>query len=302
MILQDVIKRCDFKNIAPIIKEHYPKEAVNMYKFKEAFDCLRHMEPKRNPESSFQQIEIGLFYDEYEKKDYIHAMSCEGDFWESNLAKEIVVSEKLTLSDDEIVARCLWHMTFFGSQQSDIDTEEERDHHRQEFRTKKLERLARFENTIRRLQRNSTKSNGKQYNHLFDSKLMYSEKYRTYAYDVKKRVDYLIDLFTNYEPDDFSKLNHFDLVVRSSSKHPLKEREWWKLNKYFSKRLGQHCILDEARDDSLNTEICLVFVGIQIDEETLSKRMFEENMRRMNIYFLEAMECDEIIDVTPNIT
>jgi len=121
MTLKELLDRCDFKDIVPCIVKCYPEEAVNMSCLKEAFDTLRHLTPKLNPDyESGQEITIcPVYYDEDEKKFYkedyyIDVHPC-GDYWESSLAKDIVVSEELTLTDNEIAAHCLWEMTFYGN-------------------------------------------------------------------------------------------------------------------------------------------------------------------------------------------
>jgi len=48
MTLKELLARCDFKEIAPEIKKHYPEQATRMTHFKEAFDTLRQLEPKLN--------------------------------------------------------------------------------------------------------------------------------------------------------------------------------------------------------------------------------------------------------------
>ena len=43
---------------------------------------------------------------------YLHASNCEGDFWESSLAKEVVIEADVT--DIRALAYILWHITFYG--------------------------------------------------------------------------------------------------------------------------------------------------------------------------------------------
>ena len=121
--LKELLDRCDFKDIALCIAEWYPEEAVNMSHFKEAFDCLRQLEPIHNTEyESGQKITVSKEnFEEDEKKfnkpkqDYYISVHPCGDNWESSLAKEIVVPEELKLTDKEIAAHCLWEMTFYGN-------------------------------------------------------------------------------------------------------------------------------------------------------------------------------------------
>ena len=43
---------------------------------------------------------------------YLHASNCEGDFWESSLAKEVIIEADVT--DIRALAYILWHITFYG--------------------------------------------------------------------------------------------------------------------------------------------------------------------------------------------
>ena len=102
MTLKELFDRCDFKEIAQVIKENYPQEEAQMTHFKEAFDVIRHLEPKLNLEyPSYQKVTLSpVPYNDWEKKGkkkdfYISATG--GDCWESDLAKEIVVSEELII-------------------------------------------------------------------------------------------------------------------------------------------------------------------------------------------------------------
>jgi len=372
MTLQEHLKRCDFKNIAPFIKEYYPEEAVNMYSFKEAFDILRHLEPKLNPDyPSYQEINITKklceeFDEDKARKGYYIRVNG-GDLWESDLAKEVVMSDDLTLSNEEIAAHCLWELTFFGNPFNKEEHERKKERynrndgyvkhyrqleyrknrkpnssnpytvameklddklrlnyyskwyryaehytnnpgflkgkfgketpyfdcfptnfglengwlkpdpeketrrnrskrmrdHRQEKRIKKLKRMAKVENNIRRLLYNTKSFTRAELNCLFDSKLMVFEAYCSHSHNVSQRIDYLIDMFTNYEPMDFSEFTHFILSFRTSSEHPLTQTEWTTIQNYFKQRLPSAVEIryGQATDETLGTEICLLLVG-----------------------------------------
>ena len=132
MTLKELLDRCDFKDIAPYFTRFYPEQATLMYRFKEAFDVLRHLEPKLNPDyPSYQEIKLyKRNYMEYEKsdrnRDYYIRVMCGGDYWESDLAKEIVVADDFSLTDSEIAVHCLWEMTFFGNPYNVDEHEENR--------------------------------------------------------------------------------------------------------------------------------------------------------------------------------
>ena len=43
-----------------------------------------------------------------------HVYNCEGDLWECNVAKEVVVANDCNISKEEVLAKILWSCTFYG--------------------------------------------------------------------------------------------------------------------------------------------------------------------------------------------
>ena len=129
MTLKELLDRCDFKDIAPHIKRI--DDVLNLVKFKEAFDTLRHLTPKKREwdntldeetNRKYEIIEIEPEY--YENEDVAVPRVTRMDMaaWEEELACEIIVSDKLSLSDEEIAAVCLYELTYWGN----MDTEKGR--------------------------------------------------------------------------------------------------------------------------------------------------------------------------------
>ena len=354
MTLKELLNRCDFKDIAPHFKRFYPEQATVMYRFKEAFDVLRHLEPKLNPDyPSYQAIKLTRCYnDDNEKIDdngdyYIHA-TCGGDFWVSDLAKEIVVADDLSLTDAEIAAHCLWEMTFFGNPYNVDEHEKKRSRllgetdtsnpytvaaekldnklrsnylpkqykeavegtisitseewlkqkkemgekrwknyrsakylpkdiepqtcrnrpkrmrdHRMEKRIKKLERMAKVEDAIRRLTANTKSFKREELKYIFDTAQITENRYQSRVYDINQRTDYLIELFENYVLEDFSKFTHFLLMFRTSSEYPLTQEETEVLQKFFIEFLPTNVNIrfGYGNDENLDTEIYLMLLG-----------------------------------------
>ena len=67
--------------------------------------------------------------------------------------------------------------------------------HRLEQRIQKLERMAKVEDTIRRLTANTKSFAREELEYLFKTKLINNERYHSFAYNPDKRTDYLIDLY-----------------------------------------------------------------------------------------------------------
>ena len=115
MRLKKLLLSCDIKRIIHYVMEHDPKQLGMEPYYKQAYDILCHMEPVE----SSQTINIEWYYPEYEEKPYIQTSSCEGDFWESCLGKEVVRGKNIECSNEELAAYCLWEMTFYGFSQDD---------------------------------------------------------------------------------------------------------------------------------------------------------------------------------------
>jgi len=86
----------------------------NLYAFKEAYDILRRMKPAGQQEESI----LVTIQEEDEDDPHapleqrIYAQFCGGDFWENDLAKEVVIMEGI--STTRALAEILWKMTFYG--------------------------------------------------------------------------------------------------------------------------------------------------------------------------------------------
>ncbi|MDR2970681.1 MAG: hypothetical protein LBU83_01950 [Bacteroidales bacterium] len=289
MTLKELLNKCDFKDIAPFIAQNYPEEAGGMPHFKIAFDILQQMTPKLNPDyPSYQEIELSAkLYEKWERKgmekDYYIRVTCGGDYPESDLAKEIVVSDGLTLTDNEIAAHCLWEMTFFGftkrldeahqyKHNTGVDTSnpyavaaeklQKKLQKNQEKRIKQLERMAKVENTIRELTAD-TNFTREELQYLFKTNLIYEDKYHSCAYNVQQRIEYLIDLFSNYQTKDFSNFTHFLVVFRTSSAFPLSTTELEKIQDFFSRYLpaSANIRLGYGIFEGLETEVGVMVVG-----------------------------------------
>lgn len=113
MTLKDLILKYEFDAIVPDLIEIESPVKDNLYAFKEAFDTLRRMPPG---DAGGEQIVVSLVVETEEDgtvtERYLHASNCEGDFWESSLAKEVIIEADIT--DIRALAYILWHITFYG--------------------------------------------------------------------------------------------------------------------------------------------------------------------------------------------
>lgn len=105
MTVKELIMEVGFDDLLPYLKEIIVGHFDNIYAFREAYDILRDMQP--NPEF------VGKVWIEQEE-DWISIQSLDADFWENELAKELVLPQNATLSKEEIAAHCIYDITFYG--------------------------------------------------------------------------------------------------------------------------------------------------------------------------------------------
>ncbi len=118
MKLKELLQKVPFDNIVPHIIAFEPKHTTQIPYYKEAYDILLHTEAAETEE----RIIAEWVRDEEElcgEAPYIFIGNCEGDYWTTNLGKEIVLGEDVELSDEELAGRCLWSLTFYGCRPGD---------------------------------------------------------------------------------------------------------------------------------------------------------------------------------------
>lgn len=119
MKLKELFDKYTFDEILPYLKEIDPEKEDSMYQFREAFDLLRHMEPSK---TDCGEVRLEWSSDKCIETRYVMVHYLAGDYWEDNLAKEVVLSEDLQISEMEAAANCLWEITFYGfGQEEDED-------------------------------------------------------------------------------------------------------------------------------------------------------------------------------------
>lgn len=113
MTLKDLILKYEFDTVVPDLLTVDEPIKDNLFAFKEAFDTLRRMAPgDAQGEQIVVSLEVETEEDGTEIERYLHASNCEGDLWDSSLAKEVVIEADIT--EIRALAQILWHITFFG--------------------------------------------------------------------------------------------------------------------------------------------------------------------------------------------
>lgn len=114
MTLKDHVLSTSFDTLVPELIKLDDPVRENLYAFKEAYDILRRYVPAGPQEESIRVTILGP--DEEDSKSpmdcRIYAEHCGGDFWENNLAKEVVIEEGV--STPLALAEILWEMTYYG--------------------------------------------------------------------------------------------------------------------------------------------------------------------------------------------
>jgi hypothetical protein len=86
--------------------------------FKIVFDKLKHIEPESTPIKIWitfdEWIDVGCIYPESEGN---YAFCCP---WDMSLGMEVIWDDNVHLSIPEIVAHCIWEMTFYGFSENQI--------------------------------------------------------------------------------------------------------------------------------------------------------------------------------------
>lgn len=111
MTLKELLDNVDFDSLVPFIEKTEGKHLDSIYAYREAYDILRYMKPAENFKG---EARVEWNGEEYGDEQWIGVFHLDGDYWEDALAKEIVIGENVNLSIEEIAAKCLWELTFFG--------------------------------------------------------------------------------------------------------------------------------------------------------------------------------------------
>ena len=128
---------------------------------------------------------------------------------------------------------------------------------------KKLARMARVEDDIRSLTSDTNSFKREELDYLFKTNLITFAHLCSYAYNPSQRIDYLIDLLSNYDMPDYSCSTDFLLMFRTSSAYPLVQSEIDMLQNFFGKYLpaSANKRYGYGNDENLETEVSLFLLG-----------------------------------------
>lgn len=124
MKLHELLKSVDIDKVLPIIIEYYYKDESDIerikYNFERSYNELINTEVEYYPNEYVDSPgensrEIWIEDDEDGDSDIPYARWIEGELKGSlALGKEVVLKCRKMLSNEELAAICLWHITFYG--------------------------------------------------------------------------------------------------------------------------------------------------------------------------------------------
>ena len=127
ILFRDLIQACSFGNVKKSLLTLYPDQKRNITGYQYVFETLRHMRYRKNKEEMAIRIEkVGQGKNQYSDVSGIRA---EGDHqsyalefasWAKWLGYEVEQATLKKMPKEEIVAHCLWEITFFGFTQNKI--------------------------------------------------------------------------------------------------------------------------------------------------------------------------------------
>ena len=117
MTLHELLHQVSFDEIVPFVERYHGWKALALYKIH--YDYLRHLTPKLGEETT-ATVSNGE-PDESWPEPHLHAFPLEGDYWEHSLAKELIIEPDVKASMAEIAMCCLWHTSFYGFTEEQVD-------------------------------------------------------------------------------------------------------------------------------------------------------------------------------------
>jgi hypothetical protein len=128
VLFRDMVRACSFKSVKESLLRLFPDQKKNINGYKDVFETLRRMRPRYNEEGMVIDIRrVGRGKKAYFsvsgiclEKDIQQSYALEYTPWSEWLGYEVAQSVLKKLSKEEIVAHCLWEMTFAGFTQSKI--------------------------------------------------------------------------------------------------------------------------------------------------------------------------------------
>lgn len=210
MTVKELIMEVGFDDLLPYLKEIIVGHFDNIYAFREAYDILRDMQP--NPEF------VGRVWIEQEE-DWISIQSLDADFWENELAKELVLPPNTTLSKEKIAAHCIYDITFYGFSPA------ERIENFWKSHAPMQSKMERRKSIIQELTVSGSSFTYKDLAYLLQVEYGTRYDYHSITNGQGNRLAYIADSMTKYQQLDLSRYNNAVVCIRVSAQYPLTNKE-----------------------------------------------------------------------------
>ena len=198
MTVKELINEVEFDDLLPYLKEIIVGHFDNIYAFREAYDILRGMKPQ--------------------EEDWVSVQSLDGDSWENELAKELVLSNNATLSKEEIAAHCIYDITFYGFSPAEIIENFWKSHGPIQSK------MERRESIIQELTVSGSSFTYKDLAYLLQVEYGTRYDYHSIANGQENRLAYIAVSMTQYQQLDLSRYNDAVVCIRVSAQYPLSNK------------------------------------------------------------------------------
>lgn len=210
MMVKELIMEVEFDDLLPYLKEIIVGHLDNIYAFREAYDILQDMQP--NPKF------VGKVWIEQEE-DWVSVQSLDADFWENELAKELVLPKNSTLNKEEIAAHCIYDITFYGFSPAEIIENFWKNHGSIQSK------MERRESIIQELTVSRSSFTYKDLAYLLQVEYGTRYDYHSITNGQGNRLAYITDSMTKYQQLDLSRYNNAVVCIRVSAQYPLTNKE-----------------------------------------------------------------------------
>lgn len=249
MTIIELLQKTEFDRVMDCIARRYPKQASMRPFYREAWDIILHTEPTITDDPiRVRAIEGGLPF----------SIDLEGWKWEKVVGCELELDDDVKCSDEELAAQCLWHLTFYGFTPEDMANafpEEDED-------PTLLPRRKRINLLINTFCDKCPDVRRGQLGYLYKTRKIQEVTYRSRAYDVNRRMDYLCETITQYLRIPLNNMGQISFVLTASSEHPLSDEERQRYDALIESLVTTSELMLKATgsDDSLGTELALLVV------------------------------------------
>lgn len=125
MTYYELLHQVKFDDLIPYIERYHGSNSC-MALYKIHYDYLCHLTPRQeeddNKIATISNAELDYSWEE----PHLDAYPMEGDYWEVSLAKELVIEADVNATLEEIAACCLWHTSFYGFTEEQIEETSEK--------------------------------------------------------------------------------------------------------------------------------------------------------------------------------